>query len=105
MLERLGFVEIREQVIQVPLNPWHKDPHMKEIGRWYNLGLTQGLEALTLAPMMRVLEWPRPEVDKLIMDAKREICTKRIHAYNNMYVRPSPFLSSFTSHRNSHRSA
>lgn len=84
MLERHGFVEIQEQVIKVPLNPWPGDPHLKDIGRWYNLGLTQGLEALTLAPMMRVAEWPRADVDKLIMEAKREICTKRIHAYNNM---------------------
>jgi hypothetical protein len=84
MLERHGFVEIQEQVIKVPLNPWPADPHMKDIGRWYNLGLTQGLEALTLAPMMRIAEWPRADVDKLIMEAKREICTKRIHAYNNM---------------------
>ena len=84
MLERQGFVEINEQIIQIPLNPWHPDPHKKDIGRWYNLGLTQGLEALTMGPMMRVFEWPRADVDRLIMEAKREICTKRIHAYHNM---------------------
>ena len=47
MLESSGFVDIQEQIIQVPLNPWPKDPHAKDIGRWYNLGLTQGLEALS----------------------------------------------------------
>jgi hypothetical protein len=44
MLERTGFVEIQEQIIKVPLNPWPSDPHLKDIGRWYNLGLTQGLD-------------------------------------------------------------
>jgi hypothetical protein len=84
MLERQGFVEIQEQVIKVPLNPWPADPHLKDIGRWYNLGLTQGLEALTLGPLMRVANWPRPEVDKLVGEAKREICAKRFHTYCNM---------------------
>jgi hypothetical protein len=84
MLERQGFTEIREQVIKVPLNPWPADAQLKDIGRWYNLGLTQGLEALTLAPMMRVANWSRADVDKLIAEAKREICAKRFHAYCNM---------------------
>jgi hypothetical protein len=84
MLERQGFVEVSEEVIKVPLNPWPKDLHEKDIGRWYNLGLTHGLEALTLGPLMRVSGWPREPVDKLIADAKREICTKRFHTYCNM---------------------
>jgi len=37
MLERHGFVDIQEQVIQVPLNPWPSEPHRKDMGRWYNL--------------------------------------------------------------------
>ena len=84
MLERQGFVEIQEQVIKVPLNPWPTDPHLKDIGRWYNLGLTQGLEALTLGPITRILRWKKSDVDRLIADAKREICLKKYHAYCNM---------------------
>jgi hypothetical protein len=84
MLERQGFVEIQEQVIKVPLNPWPTDPHLKDIGRWYNLGLTQGLEAVTLGPLTRMFEWSKADVDKLIADAKREICSKKFHAYCNL---------------------
>jgi hypothetical protein len=84
MLESQGFVEIQEQVIKVPLNPWPSDPHLKDIGRWYNLGLTQGLEALTLGPLTRVNQWSKADVDKLISEAKREICSKKYHAYCNM---------------------
>ena len=84
MLERTGFVEIQEQIIKVPLNPWPADPHLKDIGRWYNLGLTQGLEALTLAPMIRMTHWNRGDVDRLVSEVKREVCSKRFHAYCNM---------------------
>jgi hypothetical protein len=84
MLEQAGFVEIQEQIIKVPLNPWPIDPYLKDIGRWYNLGLTLGLEALTLGPLTRISHWTKEDVDKLISEAKREICSKKFHVYNHM---------------------
>jgi hypothetical protein len=84
MLERQGFVEIQEQVIKVPLNPWPADPHLKDIGRWYNLGLTQGLEAMTLAPLTRMSGWNKADVERLCSEVKREICSKKFHAYCNV---------------------
>ncbi|TVY23017.1 Secondary metabolism regulator LAE1 [Lachnellula hyalina] len=86
MLESVGFVDISEEVIKIPLNPWPTDPHLKDIGRWYNLGLTQGLEALSLAPLMRVKNWKRSEVDQIVQEVKMEVCSKRIHAYCNMHI-------------------
>jgi hypothetical protein len=84
MLERTGFVEIQEQIIKVPLNPWPSDPHLKDIGRWYNLGLTQGLEAFTLGPLTRMLNWTKEDVDRLVAETKRDICSKKYHTYCNM---------------------
>lgn len=84
MLEEQGFTEIQEQVLKVPFNAWPSDSHQKEIGRWYHLGLTQGFEALTLGPLTRMLGWKKTDVDRLVADCKREICSKRIHAYCEM---------------------
>ncbi|KAJ5021105.1 hypothetical protein J3E73DRAFT_435011 [Bipolaris maydis] len=57
LLQAAGFIDIQETVIRVPYNTWPNDPHQKDIGRWYNLGLTEGLEALTFAPLTRVYHW------------------------------------------------
>lgn len=84
LLEAQGFVDVRTQVIKLPLNPWPADPHLKEIGRWYNLGLIEGLEAVTLGPLTRVYRWSPDAVRKLILDVKTGICNKRCHIYNNM---------------------
>lgn len=84
MLEQAGFVDIDSQVIKVPLNPWHPDAHMKDVGRWYNLGLTRGLDALSLAPLTRVNQWTIEDVLRLTASAKRDICSKKYHAYCNM---------------------
>lgn len=86
MLQLAGFVDITEQVIRIPFNPWPSDPHEKDIGRWFNLGLCQGLEALTLGPMSRILNWDRGRVEKLVAEVKREICMKKYHVYCEMHI-------------------
>lgn len=84
LLETQGFVDVRTQVIKLPLNPWPADPHLKEIGRWYNLGLIEGLEAATLGPLTRVYRWSPETVRKIVRDVKAGICNKNCHIYNNM---------------------
>lgn len=87
MLQTAGFIDIREDVIRAPLNGWPSDPHQKQIGRWYSLGLTDGLEALSLAPLTRVYRWSANDhVRPMIKQVKKEIAQPKIHAYNNMYV-------------------
>lgn len=84
LLESQGFVDVKTQVIKLPLNPWPEDPHLKEIGRWYNLGMMEGLEAASLGPLTRVYQWPPDDVRKLLAEVKTGICNKRYHIYNNM---------------------
>jgi len=85
MLQTAGFIDIQETIIRAPYNSWPADPHQKEIGRWYNLGITEGLEALSLGPLTRAYRWGALEhVKPLVQAAKREICTRKMHAYNNM---------------------
>jgi hypothetical protein len=90
LLQRAGFIDIREQTIRAPINPWSTDPHQREIGKWYNLGLSLGLEALSLAAFTRVNSWnPTRDIAPFLADVKTEMCKKGVHAYNNMWVTTS----------------
>ncbi|KAF2493853.1 S-adenosyl-L-methionine-dependent methyltransferase [Lophium mytilinum] len=85
MLQAAGFIDIQEQIIRAPYNSWPNDPHQKDIGRWYNLGITEGLEAMSIAPFIRVNHWDlNQHVRPLCEAVKSQICNKKIHAYNNM---------------------
>lgn len=86
MLAAQGFVDIRDEVIKIPLNPWERDSHQKDIGRWYNLGMTEGMEAASLGPFTRIFNWSRDDVIRLITDVKKEICDRRIHVYHQMHI-------------------
>lgn len=85
ILRQAGFIDIQETVIRAPYNSWPADPHQKEIGRWYNLGITEGLEALSLAALTRVNRWDADQhVRPLLAAVRNEMNSRKIHAYNNM---------------------
>jgi hypothetical protein len=86
MLQQQGFIDIQERIIRAPLNGWSSDPHQKQLGRWYNLGLTDGLDALSLGPFTRAYRWDANQhVRPLLKQVKQEISRSKVHAYNNMY--------------------
>jgi hypothetical protein len=86
-LKNAGFIDIEEKIIRAPLNIWSNDPHQKEIGGWYNLGLTEGVEALSLALFYRMFHWNVDQhIRPLIESVKGELAKPKIHAYNNMWV-------------------
>lgn len=84
LLHETDFVDIHHSQIRLPLNPWPTDPHQKEIGRWYYLGLSEGLEALSLGPFVRCYEWPEAHVRKYAKDVRETMFNKKIHAYNTL---------------------
>jgi hypothetical protein len=47
-LERAGFVDVVEVKYTWPINGWHPDPRLKEIGRWNQLRLHSGIEGFML---------------------------------------------------------
>ena len=103
MLQQAGFVDIQEIVIRAPLNSWPADQYLKDIGRWYNLGMTEGLEAISLGPLTRVARWKYDDVKRIVRDVKKEMCNKKIHAYNNMLVSQTRRTSLFSRASNSTR--
>jgi len=87
MLHQAGFIEINEQIIRAPLNGWSTDPHQKRIGRWYNIGLSEGIQALSLAPFFRVFQWdPIQHINPLCNEVKSEMSKTKIHVYNNIHI-------------------
>ncbi|KAK2729013.1 methyltransferase domain-containing protein [Colletotrichum kahawae] len=71
---------------KIPLGPWPKDPHMKDLG-WCNLIQTlEGLDAFTLKLFRSVLGWTEVAVQKLLDEVRQELAKKTYHAFLNDYV-------------------
>ena len=84
LLRQQGFVDIRDRVIRLPFNAWPQNLHERDIGRWYSLGLCEGLEALSLGPFTRVYQWPADHIGRLCEEVKGLICNRKHRVYNDL---------------------
>ncbi|KAF2214086.1 hypothetical protein CERZMDRAFT_66779 [Cercospora zeae-maydis SCOH1-5] len=85
-LEQAGFADIQHKMFMWPTNSWPKDPFMKELGRWTQVNITDGLEAFCLALLTRGLGWQKEEVDVFVARIANDFRNRKIHAYFPMPV-------------------
>ncbi|KAI8211347.1 hypothetical protein K4K52_010650 [Colletotrichum sp. SAR 10_76] len=85
MLE-VGFVDVRLKLHKWPINDWPKDQRYKNIGTWTYDNVTNGLEAMVMAPYTRALEWTRNEVNTFLIGVRKDLKNRHFHAYYPVYV-------------------
>lgn len=76
-----GFLRVTDDIYKNPMNPWPKDPRLKELGTWGYQALVEGIEAISLALFTRILGWERPEFEILMLRVRKELGDKSIHSY------------------------
>nr|POE47311.1 putative methyltransferase tdie [Quercus suber] len=85
-MQESGFVDIQTRMFMWPTNGWPKDPFMKELGRWNQINILDGLEGFCLALLTRGLGWKKEEIDVLVARVSRDLRDRKIHAYFPMPV-------------------
>ena len=76
-----GFENVVELRYKWPQNPWPKDPALKELGKWNMINMLNGLEGFTLRVFMKILEMSRAETEVLMMEMRKDVQNRKIHAY------------------------
>lgn len=84
MLQRLGYVDVEQVIKRVPFNSWSEDEHEKVMSKWFNLGMTQGLHALSIAPLTRMNGYDPEQVADLVTRVRKEVCSRGMRAYCTM---------------------
>ncbi|ETS81901.1 hypothetical protein PFICI_06903 [Pestalotiopsis fici W106-1] len=83
-LKQAGFEDIKRNIKEIPYHPWPSSELQKEIGRWLNMGMVQGIEAMSMAPLTRYKGYSAAQVRSLLDDVKREICTRSFRSHCTM---------------------
>lgn len=81
LLMQAGFVDVRTRVLRLPQNKWPKDPHLKVVGEYQQVNITDGLEGMTMRLFTTYLGWSADEVRDFLVDVEKEVIDPRIHAY------------------------
>ncbi|KAF4851779.1 Secondary metabolism regulator LAE1 [Colletotrichum siamense] len=83
-LEDAGFVNIVHHRYPIPVGPWARDAHYKDIGMMNLHQVLDGLEAFNLRLFTGVLGWTEAEVQVLLAQCRKELKTGAFHAYINL---------------------
>ena len=77
-----GFVDIEEEVIRLPLNGRLAETPCRDLGRWFNLGIQQACQPLSLAPLSRRrYSWTPDEIHGLSENVRAELSSNTVDAH------------------------
>lgn len=80
-LEKAGFVDVVEVTYQWPMNGWPQDRKLKNIGRWNQLRLHEGVEGFMLRLLTQVGGWSLARAQVFLAQMRRELKSTKTHAY------------------------
>ncbi|KAL4932630.1 class I SAM-dependent methyltransferase [Aspergillus undulatus] len=84
-MKELGFVDVQERIFKAPVNPWPADPHLRNIGKWMESNLLEGLSGWSYKPF-RNLGYSPSEIEMFLVEVRKNIQDRRVHAYFNFHV-------------------
>ncbi|KAK4193458.1 S-adenosyl-L-methionine-dependent methyltransferase [Podospora australis] len=81
-----GFVDIKEEVIAIPINAWMREPYQREIGRWYDLAMEKGYHSLSVGPFSRGFNRPLAEIAEFNDKVKTQAHKRDTRVTCNLHV-------------------
>jgi len=81
-----GFVDVKEEIMRIPINGWPRDPRFKMLGKWWARSLLDGLQGFSMMLFTRAFNWTPEEVEVYLVDVRKSISDRSVHAYHQIYV-------------------
>ena len=79
-----GFTDVRVKHWPLPIGTWPKDKHLKEIGSWMYLQVSEGLESFVAFLFTTRLGWSKEEVDVLCAKVRQQLKDPKVHGMLNL---------------------
>ncbi|MCJ1250308.1 hypothetical protein MMC30_007534 [Trapelia coarctata] len=86
MMLDAGFVDVKEEIFEVPWGGWAKDTRLKTIGVWHLEQLKMGLQGIAMGLLTRSLGWSAEEVEVFLVGLRKELNDKSLHILDHCYV-------------------
>jgi hypothetical protein len=80
-MECAGFVDVVEVEYKWPINAWPRDPKLKELGKWNQLRLHDGVESFMLRLLTSVGGWKYERVQLHLAEMRKAVMDHKAHAY------------------------
>ncbi|KAL4780292.1 S-adenosyl-L-methionine-dependent methyltransferase [Aspergillus varians] len=84
IVEETGFVNVQQQVFQLPLGTWPREKRMKDIGALNMYQLLEGLDAFSAATFTNILGWTIEEVQVFLAMVRKDAKDRSVHMMHDL---------------------
>lgn len=84
-LRDVGFEDVTEKRVYVPVNPWARGKKNKLLGAISNQNMSEGIASLSTAAFTRILGWSQQQLEVFLVGVRDNLSDKNIHAYGTVY--------------------
>lgn len=85
-MKDVGFVDVTETRLYVPVNPWAKGKKNKLLGAISYQNMSEGIASLSTAAFTRILGWDQPRLEVFLAKVREDLGSKDVHAYGIVYI-------------------
>lgn len=86
-MEECGYVDVSQLIFKLPLGPWPKNQKLKDIGGQYGQNWVEGLPGFSYKLFGDAgLGWSRDEIELGLVEVRKSLAMKEVHAYIRYYV-------------------
>ncbi|KAK0655836.1 S-adenosyl-L-methionine-dependent methyltransferase [Cercophora newfieldiana] len=86
MMEECGYINVQEQVFQIPIGTWPKNKVLKMVGIFWRTILLDGIQAIALGPLTRGCGWSREQVELFLIQVRRGYLDNSCVAYMPLHI-------------------
>ncbi|KAK4102265.1 S-adenosyl-L-methionine-dependent methyltransferase [Parathielavia hyrcaniae] len=86
MMRDVGFVNVTERVLQVPIGTWAKNKVLKTVGLYWRTILVDGMQAIALGPLARGCGWSREQIELFLVDVRKAYHDNSMLAYMPLHI-------------------
>lgn len=85
VLRDMGFKDVEDQVIRLPSNQfWPEERAEKLLGRAYNMGLQEAVDAFSVGPLTRMAGWSLHNWRRYEQEVLEAFNDKNVHVYHEL---------------------
>ncbi|UNI22123.1 hypothetical protein JDV02_008043 [Purpureocillium takamizusanense] len=86
VFESVGFVDVQQRGIKMPIGGWPKDNRLKEVGLMWRANLLEGLAGFSYQWLNRAFNRTVDEINVSLVDVRQHLGETTTHAYMPGYI-------------------
>ncbi|KAF4944004.1 hypothetical protein FSARC_14794 [Fusarium sarcochroum] len=84
--ERVGFVDVQQRILRMPINGWAEDQRLKQLGSMWADNMLDGIAGFSYQLLNKAFGRSIAQIELSLIDVRRDLVNEDIHAYMPVFI-------------------